>query len=94
MRRNADVLNDCTNHTLYSWWIEFMGFEQLAELRAQLAAKAKQERNAKRPATQPDAGEKPKSGDRAARGAKSGAANKAPSGAKPASAKPSAPSIR
>ncbi|WP_126224999.1 ProQ/FinO family protein [Burkholderia ambifaria] len=66
-----------------------MGFEQLAELRAQLAAKAKQERNAKRPAAQPDAGAKPKSGDRPARGAKSAA--KAPSGAKPASAKPSTP---
>lgn len=93
MRRNTDVRNGCTNHTLYSWWIEFMGFEQLAELRAQLAAKAKQERNAKRPATQPDAGAKPKSGDRPARGAKSGTGGKAPSGAhaKPASAKPSAP---
>lgn len=70
-----------------------MGFEQLAELRAQLAAKAKQERNAKRPATQPDAGAKPKSGDRPARGAKSGIGGKAPSGshAKPASAKPSTP---
>ncbi|WP_175720929.1 ProQ/FinO family protein [Burkholderia anthina] len=70
-----------------------MGFEQLAELRAQLAAKAKQERNAKRPATQTDAGAKPKSGDRPARGAKSGAGAgaKAASGAKPASAKPSAP---
>ncbi|WP_354164503.1 ProQ/FinO family protein [Burkholderia sp. 567] len=68
-----------------------MGFEQLAELRAQLAAKAKQERNAKRPAAQPDAGAKPKSGDRPARGAKSGPAAKAPSGAKPASAKPSTP---
>lgn len=68
-----------------------MGFEQLAELRAQLAAKAKQERNAKRPATQPDAGAKPKSGDRPVRGAKSGAGAKAPSGAKPASAKPSTP---
>lgn len=68
-----------------------MGFEQLAELRAQLAAKAKQERNAKQPATQPDAGAKPKSGNRPARGAKSGAPAKAPSGAKPASAKPSTP---
>ena len=72
-----------------------MGFEQLAELRAQLAAKAKQERNAKRPATQTDAGAKPKSGDRPARGAKSGAGAgakaKAASGAKPASAKPSTP---
>ncbi|WP_175838585.1 ProQ/FinO family protein [Burkholderia anthina] len=64
-----------------------MGFEQLAELRAQLAAKAKQERNAKRPATETDAGAKPKSGDRPARGAKSGAGAgakaKAASGAKP-----------
>nr|WP_175803086.1 ProQ/FinO family protein [Burkholderia anthina] len=74
-----------------------MGFEQLAELRAQLAAKAKQERNAKRPATQTDAGAKPKSGDRPARGAKSGAGAgagagaKAASGAKHASAKPSTP---
>ncbi|AXK67349.1 ProQ/FinO family protein [Burkholderia sp. IDO3] len=70
-----------------------MGFEQLAELRAQLAAKAKQERNAKRPATQTDAGAKPKSGDRPARGAKSGAGAgaKAAAGAKPASAKPSTP---
>ncbi|KWN23840.1 ProQ activator of osmoprotectant transporter prop [Burkholderia territorii] len=67
-----------------------MGFEQLAELRAQLAAKAKQERNAKRPATQPEAGVKPKSGDRPARGAKPAAA-KASSGAKPASTKPSTP---
>ncbi|RQR26509.1 ProQ/FinO family protein [Burkholderia sp. Bp9142] len=69
-----------------------MGFEQLAELRAQLAAKAKQERHAKRPAAQPDAGAKPKSGDRPARGAKSGAGAKAPSGAKPAAAKQSKPS--
>ncbi|MGK8206392.1 ProQ/FinO family protein [Burkholderia cenocepacia] len=69
-----------------------MGFEQLAELRAQLAAKAKQERNAKRPATRPEAGAKPSSGDRAARGAKSGAASKAAAGAKPAAAKPSKPS--
>ncbi|WP_269502329.1 ProQ/FinO family protein [Burkholderia sp. IMCC1007] len=71
-----------------------MGFEQLAELRAQLAAKAKQERNAKRPATQADAGAKPKSGDRPARGAKSGpgAGAKAATGAKkPAPAKPSTP---
>ncbi|MGS0894449.1 ProQ/FinO family protein [Burkholderia stagnalis] len=69
-----------------------MGFEQLAELRAQLAAKAKQERNAKRPATRPDAAAaKPSSGDRPARGAKSGAGPKAAPGAKPVSAKPSAP---
>lgn len=46
-----------------------MGFEQLAELRAQLAAKAKQERNAKRPAAPTDAGAKPKSGDQPSRGA-------------------------
>lgn len=66
-----------------------MGFEQLAELRAQLAAKAKQERNAKRPA---DTGAKPKSGDQPQRGAKPAAAGgKAPHRAKPASAKPSAP---
>ena len=61
--------HDRTNHTLYSWWIEFMGFEQLAELRAQLAAKAKQERNAKRPAAPADTGAKPKSGDQPQRGA-------------------------
>ena len=46
-----------------------MGFEQLAELRAQLAAKAKQERNAKRPAAPADTGAKPKSGDQPQRGA-------------------------
>lgn len=74
-----------------------MGFEQLAELRAQLAAKAKQERNAKRPAAPADTGAKPKSGDRPSRGAKpgagakGGAGAKAPHRAKPASAKPSAP---
>ncbi|MCA8304900.1 ProQ/FinO family protein [Burkholderia seminalis] len=74
-----------------------MGFEQLAELRAQLAAKAKQERNAKRPAAPADTGAKPKSGDRPSRGAKPGAGAKAGAGAKtphrakPASAKPSAP---
>ncbi|MDN7700679.1 ProQ/FinO family protein [Burkholderia semiarida] len=68
-----------------------MGFEQLAELRAQLAAKAKQERNAKRPAAPTDAGAKPKSGDRPSRGAKPGAAAQAQHRAKPASAKPSAP---
>jgi ProP effector len=87
-RRCAQQLHD---HTLYSWWIEFMGFEQLAELRAQLAAKAKQERNAKRPAAQADAGGKPKSGDRPSRGAKSNAGPKASAGAKPVAAKPSAP---
>jgi ProP effector len=87
-RRCAQLLHD---HTLYSWWIEFMGFEQLAELRAQLAAKAKQERNAKRPAAQADAGGKPKSGDRPSRGAKSNAGPKASAGAKPVAAKPSAP---
>ncbi|MDN7935082.1 ProQ/FinO family protein [Burkholderia metallica] len=73
-----------------------MGFEQLAELRAQLAAKAKQERNAKRPAAPADTGAKPKSGDRPQRGAKPAADAKAPhrgkpASAKPASAKPSAP---
>ncbi|KVL56012.1 ProQ activator of osmoprotectant transporter prop [Burkholderia cepacia] len=69
-----------------------MGFEQLAELRAQLAAKAKQERNAKRPAAPADSGAKPKSGDQPQRGAKPAAAGgKAPHRAKPASAKPSAP---
>ncbi|CAB3769795.1 ProQ activator of osmoprotectant transporter prop [Burkholderia sp. MSh2] len=74
-----------------------MGFEQLAELRAQLAAKAKQERNAKRPAAPTDAGAKPKSGDQPRRdakprtGTKPGADAKAPHRAKPASAKPSAP---
>ncbi|WP_175905519.1 ProQ/FinO family protein [Burkholderia seminalis] len=74
-----------------------MGFEQLAELRAQLAAKAKQERNAKRPAAPADTGAKPKSGDRPSRGAKpgagakAGAAAKTPHRAKPAAAKPSAP---
>ncbi|WGY73249.1 ProQ/FinO family protein [Burkholderia cepacia] len=74
-----------------------MGFEQLAELRAQLAAKAKQERNAKRPAAPADTGAKPKSGDQPSRGAKpgagakAGAGTKAPHRAKPASAKPSAP---
>lgn len=68
-----------------------MGFEQLAELRAQLAAKAKQERNAKRPAAPTDAGVKPKSGDQPSRGAKPGAGAKAQHRAKPASAKPSAP---
>ncbi|RQT46887.1 ProQ activator of osmoprotectant transporter prop [Burkholderia cepacia] len=69
-----------------------MGFEQLAELRAQLAAKAKQERNAKRPAAPADTGAKPKSGDQPQRGAKPAAAGgKAPHRAKPASAKPSAP---
>ncbi|WP_175884693.1 ProQ/FinO family protein [Burkholderia sp. BCC0044] len=68
-----------------------MGFEQLAELRAQLAAKAKQERNAKRPAAPTDAGAKPKSGDQPPRGAKPGAGAKPQHRAKPASAKPSAP---
>ncbi|MPV55246.1 ProQ activator of osmoprotectant transporter prop [Burkholderia sp. HI2761] len=68
-----------------------MGFEQLAELRAQLAAKAKQERNAKRPAAPTDAGAKPKSGDQPSRGAKPGAGAKPQHRAKPASAKPSAP---
>ncbi|VWD10540.1 ProQ activator of osmoprotectant transporter prop [Burkholderia lata] len=69
-----------------------MGFEQLAELRAQLAAKAKQERNAKRPAAPADTGAKPKSGDQPQRGAKPAAAGgKAPHRAKPASAKQSAP---
>lgn len=74
-----------------------MGFEQLAELRAQLAAKAKQERNAKRPVAPADTGAKPKSGDRPSRGAKpgagakAGAAAKTPHRAKPAAAKPSAP---
>ena len=65
-----------------------MGFEQLAELRAQLAAKAKQERNAKRPAAPADTGAKPKSGDRPQRGAKPAADAKAPHRGKPASAKP------
>ena len=69
-----------------------MGFEQLAELRAQLAAKAKQERNAKRPAAPADTGAKPKSGDQPQRGAKPAAAGgKAAHRAKPASAKPAAP---
>ncbi|MEN2471492.1 ProQ/FinO family protein [Burkholderia sp. GS2Y] len=69
-----------------------MGFEQLAELRAQLAAKAKQDRNAKRPAAPTDAGAKPKSGgDQPPRGAKPGAGAKASHRAKPAAAKPSAP---
>ncbi|MBR8379726.1 ProQ/FinO family protein [Burkholderia cenocepacia] len=68
-----------------------MGFEQLAELRAQLAAKAKQERNAKRPAAPTDAGTKPKSGDQPSRGAKPGAGAKTQHRAKPASAKPAAP---
>ncbi|MBR7990132.1 ProQ/FinO family protein [Burkholderia cenocepacia] len=68
-----------------------MGFEQLAELRAQLAAKAKQERNAKRPAAPTDAGAKPKSGDQPSRGAKPGARAKTQHRAKPASAKPAAP---
>ncbi|CAG2358637.1 ProQ/FINO family protein [Burkholderia sola] len=68
-----------------------MGFEQLAELRAQLAAKAKQERNAKRPAAPTDAGAKPKSGDQPSRGAKPGAGAKAQQRAKPAPTKPSAP---
>lgn len=94
MRRSAwsdvDTRDDRANHALHSWWIEFMGFEQLAELRAQLAAKAKQERNAKRPATRPDTGAKP-SGDRPPRGAKSGAGTKAATSAKAAPAKPSAP---
>lgn len=61
-----------------------MGFEQLAELRAQLAAKAKQERNAKRPAAPTDAGAKPKSGDQPSRGAKPGAGAKTQHRAKPA----------
>lgn len=68
-----------------------MGFEQLAELRAQLAAKAKQERNAKRPAAPTDAGAKPKSGDQPSRGAKPGAGAKTQHRAKSASAKPAAP---
>ncbi|WP_175766727.1 ProQ/FinO family protein [Burkholderia cenocepacia] len=68
-----------------------MGFEQLAELRAQLAAKAKQERNAKRPAAPTDAGAKPKSGGQPSRGAKPGAGAKTQHRAKPASAKPAAP---
>ena len=53
-----------------------MGFEQLAELRAQLAAKAKQERNAKRPAAPADTGAKPKSGDQPQRGAPAAAGGK------------------
>ncbi|RQS65670.1 ProQ activator of osmoprotectant transporter prop [Burkholderia sp. Bp8963] len=55
-----------------------MGFEQLAELRNQLAAKAKQERNAKR--SQSEA--KPSSGGNASSGARPSAGAKGPSVAK------------
>ncbi|KVU59431.1 ProQ activator of osmoprotectant transporter prop [Burkholderia ubonensis] len=59
-----------------------MGFEQLAALRDQLAAKAKQERNAKRAKAQPDSGTKPSSGGKPASGAKSPSGAKAASGVK------------
>ncbi|MXN77713.1 ProQ activator of osmoprotectant transporter prop [Burkholderia sp. 4701] len=80
-----------------------MGFEQLAELRDQLAAKAKQDRNAKRAKAQPQSGTKPSSGKpvagaKAPAGAKASADAKAPAGAKHAprsrpsgGSKPSAP---
>ncbi|KVG68441.1 ProQ activator of osmoprotectant transporter prop [Burkholderia ubonensis] len=62
-----------------------MGFEQLAALRDQLAAKAKQERNAKRTKAQPDSGTKPSSGGKPASGAKSPSGAKAASGVKASS---------
>ncbi|KWF13930.1 ProQ activator of osmoprotectant transporter prop [Burkholderia ubonensis] len=62
-----------------------MGFEQLAALRDQLAAKAKQERNAKRAKAQPDSGTKPSSGGKPASGAKSPSGAKAASGVKASS---------
>ncbi|RQR63244.1 ProQ activator of osmoprotectant transporter prop [Burkholderia sp. Bp9002] len=81
-----------------------MGFEQLAELRDQLAAKAKQDRNAKRAKAQPQSGTKPSSGGKpvaganAPAGAKASADAKAPAGARQgprarpsAGGKPSAP---
>ncbi|MGZ2749086.1 ProQ/FinO family protein [Burkholderia stagnalis] len=59
-----------------------MGFEQLAELRDQLAAKAKQDRNAKRAKAQPQSGTKPSSGGKPGSGAKAPAGAKVPADAK------------